>query len=72
MKSTEVVKSVMAADGVSQANLAARLGYKHQSAVGNAVNRENGMRVDVFVKMMNAMGYDVIVRRGKDEMVVTE
>jgi hypothetical protein len=30
------------------------------------------MRVDVFVKMMNAMGYDVVVRRGKDEITVTE
>ena len=72
MKSNEVVRAAMAADGISQTNLAAKLGYKHQSSVGNAVNRENGMRVDVFVKMMNAMGYDVIVRRGKEEMMVTE
>ena len=72
MKSNEVVRAAMAADGISQANLAAKLGYKHQSSVGNALGRENGMRVDVFVKMMNAMGYDVLVRRGKEEMVVTE
>jgi hypothetical protein len=52
--------------------LAKKLGYKTQSGVGNALSRENGMRVDVFVKMMNAMGYDVVVRRGKDEMSVTE
>lgn len=62
----------MSADGITQANLAAKLGYKTQSGVGNALSRENGMRVDVFVKMMNAMGYDVVVRRGKDEMTVTE
>lgn len=72
MKSSEVVRSVMTADGITQANLAAKLGYKGQSGVGNALGRENGMRVDVFVKMMNAMGYDVVVRRGKDEMTVTE
>ena len=72
MKSNEVVRSVMTADGITQANLAAKLGYKTQSGVGNALSRENGMRVDVFVKMMNAMGYDVVVRRGKDEMTVTE
>lgn len=72
MKSNEVVRTVMAADGITQANLAAKMGYKTQSGVGNALSRENGMRVDVFVKMMNAMGYDVIVRRGKDEMTVTE
>lgn len=72
MKSNEVVRTVMSADGITQANLAAKLGYKTQSGVGNALSRENGMRVDVFVKMMNAMGYDVVVRRGKDEMTVTE
>ena len=72
MKSNEVVRAVMTADGITQANLAAKLGYSGQSAVGNALSRENGMRVDVFVKMMNAMGYDVVVRRGKDEMTVTE
>lgn len=72
MKSNEVVRTVMSADGITQANLAAKMGYKTQSGVGNALSRENGMRVDVFVKMMNAMGYDVIVRRGKDEMAVTE
>ena len=72
MKSNDVVRAVMSADGISQANLAAKLGYKTQSGVGNALARENGMRVDIFVKMMNAMGYDVVVRRGKDEMTVTE
>jgi antitoxin component HigA of HigAB toxin-antitoxin module len=72
MKSNEAVRAVMSADGITQANLAAKLGYKTQSGVGNALSRENGMRVDVFVKMMNAMGYDVVVRRGKDEMTITE
>lgn len=72
MKSNEAVRAVMSADGITQMELANKLGYRTQSGVGNALSRENGMRVDVFVKMMNAMGYDVIVRRGKDEMTVTE
>lgn len=72
MKSNEVVRAVMSADGITQMELANKLGYKTQSGVGNALSRENGMRVDVFVKMMNAMGYDVVVRRGKDEVTVTE
>lgn len=72
MKSNDVVRAVMTADGITQTELARKLGYKTQSGVGNALSRDNGMRVDVFVKMMNAMGYDVVVRRGKDEMSVTE
>jgi antitoxin component HigA of HigAB toxin-antitoxin module len=72
MKSNDAIRSVMSADGITQMELANKLGYKTQSGVGNALSRENGMRVDVFVKMMNAMGYDVVVRRGKDEIVITE
>lgn len=72
MKSNKVVRAAMESGGITQAELAAKIGYKGQSSVGNALGRENGMRVDVFVKMMNAMGYDVVVRRGKDEMTVTE
>ena len=72
MKSNEVVRAAMKAGGISQANLAAKLNYKTQSGVGNALNRENGMRVDVFVKMMNAMDYEVVVRRGEEEFLVTE
>lgn len=72
MKSNEVVRAVMSADGITQMELANKLGYETQSGVGNALSRKNGMRVDVFVKMMNAMGYDVVVRRGKDEVTVTE
>ena len=72
MKSNEVVRAAMKADGISQANLAAKLNYKTQSGVSNALNRENGMRVDVFVKLMNAMDYEVVVRRDEEEFVVTE
>lgn len=72
MKSNEVIRAAMTKDRMTQVNLATKLGYKTQSGISNALNRENGMRVDVFIKMMNAMGYDVVVRRGKDEMVVTE
>ena len=72
MKSSEVVREAMKKDGLSQADLAKKAKYKTQSGISNALGRENGMRMDTFIKMMNSMGYDVVVRRGKDEMVVTE
>lgn len=72
MKCEEVIRAAMKADGISQANLAAKMNYSTQSAVGNALARKTNMKVDMFIKMMNAMGYDVIVRRGKEEMMVTE
>ena len=48
------------------------MGYNHQSGVGNALQRENKISVEMFLNMLNTMGYDLVVRRGKDEMVVTK
>lgn len=72
MKSNEVIRDIMKTDGVTQEELAGKMGYKRQSSVGSALSRENGMRVDIFVKMARAMGYDVIIRRGNEERIVSE
>ena len=72
MKSNKIIREIMETDGITQAELARKMGYKGQSSVGNALARENGMRVDIFIKMAQAMGYEVVVRRGKDELVVSE
>lgn len=50
------------ASGVSQKKLADKMGLKSQQAVFNMFKAKNGMRVDNFVRMMNVLGYDVIVR----------
>lgn len=50
------------ASGVSQKKLAEKMGLKTQQAVFNMLNAKNGMRVDNFVRMMNVLGYDVVVR----------
>lgn len=57
-----IVKDVLTASGVSQKKLADKMGLKSQQAVFNMLNAKNGMRVDNFVKMMNLLGYDVVVR----------
>ena len=64
MKKTagQIAKDVLAASGISQKKLADKMGLKAQQAVFNLLNAKNGMRTDNFVKMMNILGYDVIVR----------
>lgn len=57
-----MVKETMESLGVSQKKLAEKIGAKSQQAVFNMLGAKNGMRTDNFVKLMNAMGYDVIVR----------
>lgn len=72
MKCTTVIRDIMSAAGITQTDLAKKMGYKTQSGISNALSRENGIRTDVFVKMANALGYEVVIRRGKEEWVVTE
>ncbi len=56
--------------GISQKKLAEKMGLNSQQAAYNMLNAKNGMRVDNFVKMMEVLGYDVIVRnRVNDEEI---
>jgi uncharacterized protein YmfQ (DUF2313 family) len=75
MKKTamQIVKDTMEVAGLSQKKLADKMGLKSQQAVFNMLNRKNGMRTDNFVKMMNTLGYDVIVRNkvNDEETVVS-
>lgn len=70
-----VVKNAYEGAGISQKKLADKIGAKSQQAVFNMMNAKNGMRADNLIKLMNAMGYDVIVRdrvTDKEVKLVTE
>ena len=72
MKKTalQAVKDIREDIGISQKKLADKMKLKSQQAVFNMLGAKNGMRVDNFVKMMEVMGYDVIVRnRVTDEEI---
>lgn len=63
MNEKEIVKEVMAMRGWSQATLAKEAGFKAQSNVTGLLNRgESGMRIDNLLKMLNAMGCEIVVR----------
>lgn len=64
MKKTagQIAKDALTSSGISQRKLAEKMGLRAQQAVFNLLNAKNGMRTDNFVKMMNLLGYDVIVR----------
>lgn len=72
MRSNEIIRAAMSKDNLTQLGLATRMGHETQSYVGNALNRKTDMKVSLFVRMMEAMGYEVIVRRGEEEFKVTE
>lgn len=72
MRFTDVVDLAMVMDRVSRAELARRVGWSTHSAVTNALNRKQGMSIGTFIRMMNAMGYEIVARREDGEFVVTE
>lgn len=63
MNEKEIIKTAMVADGITQKELAVALGWSSQQSVGNMLARKNSMRLDNFVKMLNEMGYEVVVRK---------
>ena len=58
MNEKEIVTAAMKTLGWNQTRLAEAVGYKTQSAVSGRLTG-NSMRVDTFVKMLSAMGYEV-------------
>lgn len=73
MKAADIVRQIMDSVGVSQKKLADKIGLKTQQSVFNILNAKQGMRIDNFVKIMNVLGYDVIVKnRVTDEETKVE
>ena len=63
MNEKEIVRTVMALRKWSQADLAREAGFKSQSNItGLLNNNKNGIRIDNLVKMLSAMGCEVVVR----------
>lgn len=63
MNEKEIIRAAMAAGNITQKELAEELGMVGQQSIGNMLSRKNSMRLDNFVKMLNAMGYDVVVKK---------
>ena len=63
MNASDIVRKAMKVDGITQKELATTLGLSSQQAFGNMLTRQKGMRIDNFVKIMNEMGYEIVVRK---------
>lgn len=62
MKPNEIIKEIMKLRGFSNQSLATKLGKSTASAVSTKLSREKGMRVDIFLEMIEAMDCEVIVK----------
>ena len=61
MNEKEVIREAMKARGLNQAMLADAAGLKRQSNVSELL-RGNSIRVDNMIKLLDAMGFDLIVK----------
>ena len=72
MDAKEAIREAMKVCGWSQAKLAEECGMKRQSNVNGVLNRGSSLRVDIMLQMVNAMGFELVLRdkRGKNEYVL--
>lgn len=71
MRTEGIIKEIMQQKELSQRALATRMGASSQQVVGNMLKRENGMRIDNFLKILNSMGAKVVVQYDDREWEVT-
>jgi len=69
MNEKEIVRDVMKHYGITQSELAKRMGYKYPSSVSEAINRQ-AMSVDIFWRMVDAMDCEVIIKCPDKEWVL--
>ena len=63
MTEKDVVRKAMAMRKWSQPKLAEKAGFKSQSNItGLLNNNKNGIRMDNLFKMLNAMGFEIVIR----------
>lgn len=62
MKPNKIIQEIMKLRGFSNQSLATKLGKSTASAVSNKLSRANGMRIDNFMELVEAMDCEVVVR----------
>lgn len=67
MKGQEILKITLEERNMTKTALAEKLGYKSMSSITNVLAGDRKLLLDNYVRMLNAMGYDVIVRDQYDK-----
>ena len=76
MTGKEIVRAALVKSGISQMKLSEILGYSKRTSVGSILNKNNSLRTDVFVRWLDALGYEVIIRNkninGEEYILIVE
>ena len=66
MKATDIIKTIMKKNNVRQIDMQEGLGLKSQSQV--SIMLRSDMRVSSLVRMLNVMGYIVVIEKSPDSI----
>ncbi len=75
MKPNVIIKELMKLRGFSFNSLATKLGKSTASAVSNPLARENGMRIDTLLELVEAMDCEIVIRstlKDRSEWVISK
>ncbi len=75
MKKTviEAIRGCMETRSISQQKLAEKAGMKSAQEIQSLFRAKNGMRTDKLIDILEAMGYELVIRdKVNDEEVVVE
>lgn len=61
MTEKELLKRAMKIRGITQEELAKKVGYSQQSAINSILNVRPNTRTDILVRLLNAMDYDLVI-----------
>lgn len=67
MNWSDIIAEALKESNMTKSALASKMGYARPSSITDALACKRGIRIDSFVKMLDAMDYDVVVkyRHGK-------
>lgn len=71
MTPSELIYKLLKETNTLQSDLAKALGYKSPAVISNRLNRD-GMTTKSFLEMVDALGYEIVVRPKVVEDVKTE
>lgn len=63
MTSKEIIRAALAKAEISQTQLSEMLHYSNKTAVGAILNKNSTIRADIFCKWLDALGFEVVIRR---------
>ena len=69
MTEKDVILAIMNEVGVNKSELSNMAGYNSKSAVTEILNR-TGMKIDILLKLLNAMNCELIVRHDDKEWTI--